>query len=129
MHKRLLALLAPVSIVAVAPQIATATTSACTPRAGSVITYFKPGFGMYDDGRIVLGGVGSYNGVPSTAGVVLTADGDVDLDLSASLAPRSVSGAQQTDILIEPDGDIVMSGGFTVDDAGGNEVSRMSLPR
>lgn len=78
---------------------------------------------MFDDGRIVLGGVSTYNGVPSTAGVVLTVDGDIDLNLSTSIAPMTID-QRQSDILIESDGDIVMSGGFQVKNADDTEVSR-----
>ena len=78
---------------------------------------------MLSDGRIVLGGVTSYNNEPSTAGVVLTADGDIHLNLSTAISPMTID-QRQADILIEPNGDIVMSGGFQVLDSNNTAVSR-----
>lgn len=78
---------------------------------------------MLGDGRMVLGGVTSYNNEPSTAGVVLTADGDIHLNLSTAIAPMTID-QRQADILIEPNGDIVMSGGFQVLDSNNTAVSR-----
>lgn len=123
MRKILVALSVP-ALVATAPlQAATATTLECTPRAGTEPWYFSPGFAMLGDGRIVLGGVSSYNGEPSTAGVVLTADGDIDLNLSTAIAPLTIA-QRQADILVEPNGDIVMVGGFDVLDSTNTKVSQ-----
>jgi uncharacterized delta-60 repeat protein len=115
----LLALLAIVS-----PQTATAATTVCTPLSGTEPWNFPPGFAMLNDGRIVVGGIATYNDEPTPAGVILGIDGGIELNLSVAIAPMSIFRQQQTDILVEPNGDIVMSGGFQVLDANNTEVSR-----
>jgi hypothetical protein len=122
MRRWMIPLLLFALVTALSPQAATATT-VCTPRGGTEPWYFTPGFAMLSDGRIVLGGVTSYNNEPSTAGVVLTADGDIHLNLSTAIAPMTID-QRQADILIEPNGDIVMSGGFQVLDSNNTAVSR-----
>lgn len=118
--------LAPLMVLALSattpPQSATASPSVCTPQSGTAPWYFQPGFAIQSDGRILLGGISSFNNVATTAGVRLTVDGAIDTNFSSTIAPLTID-QRQADIVIEPDGNIVMTGGFTVNN-GGSEVSR-----